>query len=237
MKLSRFSERSSFVHGLDPRLRIVSAFILIIFLAWVSRPLLLGTALLLSFVLLTCAKIRIREVAGRLAMFNLLVALFGFSAWLQGEISQATQSILVLVLRGNSMLMLLTALVGTMDVVNLGHALAHLHMPSKLAQLFLFTVRQVDLLHEEFQRLRDAMRARAFRPRLSLHCYRSLASLIGMILVRSLLRAEKVHDAMRCRCFSGHFYLVRHFSFKRNDAFFSVAVLLVIGLLLWGELR
>ena len=43
----------------------------------------------------------------------------------------------------------MAALIGTMDAVTLGHALAHLHVPRKLTQLMLFMVRYFDVLGQE----------------------------------------------------------------------------------------
>ncbi|OGV48628.1 MAG: hypothetical protein A2X49_11030 [Lentisphaerae bacterium GWF2_52_8] len=235
MRISNFSERESWIHALDPRLRLITAFVFTVFLAWASSPCILAGALLLSLFLMNCAKIRLVEIAGRLAMLNLLVVMLLGAGWLLSD-QHAGDIALIIFFRANTMLLLLTSLAGTMDVVNMGHALAHLRIPSRLALLFLFTIRHIDLLHEEFQRLRDSMRIRAFRPGVNLHTYKSLASLLGTLLVRSILRAEAIHSAMRCRCFSGRFYLVRHFEFRRTDTFFSLGMILTLTLLFWGEL-
>ena len=40
-------------------------------------------------------------------------------------------------LKANAAVLAVTALVGTMDAVTLGHALAHLYVPQRLAQLLL----------------------------------------------------------------------------------------------------
>ena len=81
----------------------------------------------------------------------------------------------------------------------LGHALGHLHVPRKLAHLLLFTVRYLDVLDREYRRLRAAMKVRSFRPRMSLHTYRAYGYLVGMLLVRSFDRSERMLAAMKCR--------------------------------------
>lgn len=72
---------------------------------------------------------------------------------------------------------------------------------------------------------------------MNLHTYRSLGHLVGMLLVRSFDRAERIAAAMKCRGFQGRFYLLDHFTFGRRDALFcGLSASLLIGLVLleWG---
>jgi cobalt/nickel transport system permease protein len=96
-------------------------------------------------------------------------------------------------------------LLGGMDATLVGRALARLGLPMRLVHLLWFTARYIAVLEDEYKRLRTAMRARAFRPACSPHCWRSFGYLFGMLLVRSLERAERIDAAMRCRGFAGHF--------------------------------
>jgi len=100
------------------------------------------------------------------------------------------------------------ALLSSLEMVELGHALARLGAPQRLVTLLLFTVRYVDVLGQEYARLRLAMRARAFRPRAGWHTWRAYGWLVGMLLVMSLERSERIHAAMRLRGFTGRFHLL-----------------------------
>jgi len=120
-------------------------------------------------------------------------------------------------------------------VVELGHALLHLRVPDKLAHLFLFTIRYMDLVHHEYGRLRQAMRVRCFRPRANRHTYRSVGHLVGMLLVRSFDRSERVLAAMKCRGFRGRFYVLRHFALGLRDAAFGLVATGVLILLAASE--
>ena len=115
-----------------------------------------------------------------------------------------TQAALI-ALRGSAVALAMMALIGTLESVALGHALARLGAPERLIHLFLFTIRYLDVLEREYRRLRLAMRARAFQTRAGLHCWRSVGYLFGMLMVRSLERAERIDSAMRCRGFGGRF--------------------------------
>jgi cobalt/nickel transport system permease protein len=130
----------------------------------------------------------------------------------------------------------IVVLVGTLDIVTLGHALSHLHVPDKLTHLLLFTVRYLDVLRREYLRLRAAMKIRGFRPRMSLHTYRSYGYLVGMLLVRSLDRSERIVAAMKCRGFRGRFYLLDHFAFALRDAWFGTACVLLLASLALVEI-
>jgi cobalt/nickel transport system permease protein len=139
-------------------------------------------------------------------------------------------------MKANGIVLATTALVSTIDASAFGHALVHLRCPPRLAHLLLFTVRYMETLHAEAVRLRRAMRARAFRPRMTAHAYRSLAALVGILLVRSLDRSERVLAAMKCRGFRGEFFVLRHFHWRASDSAFSVAAAAAIaGLVVWGN--
>jgi cobalt/nickel transport system permease protein len=143
---------------------------------------------------------------------------------------------MVIALKANAVVLLFLTLLGTMDATELGHALAHLRVPKKLAHLLLFTVRYLDLLHREYLRLRAAMKVRSFRPRMNRHTYRAYGYLVGMLLVRSFDRAERILAAMKCRGFQGRFYMLDHFAFsRRRDLPFCAAGAALFAILLFLE--
>jgi cobalt/nickel transport system permease protein len=124
-------------------------------------------------------------------------------------------------LKADAILVAALALLGTLDASRVGYALHRLHLPAALVQLFLFTVRYLGRLEEEFGRLRNAMRARAFRPHNDRHSWRSFGQLVGMLLVRSVERAERVMAAMRCRAFTGRLHVLDELRWRAADAVFA----------------
>jgi cobalt/nickel transport system permease protein len=71
---------------------------------------------------------------------------------------------------------------------------------------------------------------------MNIHTYRTLGYLVAMLLARSLDRSERIAAAMKCRGFSGKFYVVDHFSAKQIDAVFGVAsfgILLCLTVIEW----
>ncbi len=155
-----------------------------------------------------------------------VLTLFGLGASAEGLHKAAA-----ILLKANAVVLMLAALVGTMSPVVLGRALARLGLPDRLAQLFLFTVRYLDVLHDEYRRLRTAMRARGFVMRADRHTWASVGRLFGMLVVRSLERSDRILAAMRCRGFDGRFpSLEEPGAFRRHDRVCALAS--VAGLVL-----
>ena len=200
---------------LDPRVRIVAAVIFSVFVAAVNRFPTLGLALAAAIVAALLAGLSPGGLFKRLAPLNVfmlflivLVPLTAGGAPLVevGPLSFSREGFSLaarVVLKGNAIMAALAGLLGTVDIIALGHALHHLRVPDKLTHLLLFTARYVDVLRREHRRLVTAMKVRGFRPRMSLHTYRTYGHLVGMLLVRSLDRSERVVAAMKCRGFRG----------------------------------
>jgi cobalt/nickel transport system permease protein len=104
-----------------------------------------------------------------------------------------------------------------------------LRVPKKIVHLFFFTYRYIHVIYREYLRLVNAMKARGFRPGTNMHTYKTYAYLVGMLLVRSSDRAERVRNAMLCRGFRGNLYSLSTFSMKREDV---ISLILMLGLIL-----
>lgn len=139
----------------------------------------------------------------------------------------------IIALRANTVLLVITNLLSTMELVSLAHALEKLRVPKKLIHLFSFTLRYIAVLESEYRQLRRAMTMRSFRPGFDRHTLRTFGHLVGMLLVRAMDRAQRITQAMKCRGFSGKFYSIRHYAVRKHDfAFLSVCV--TVSALLFG---
>nr|WP_242521508.1 cobalt ECF transporter T component CbiQ [Motiliproteus sp. SC1-56] len=237
---------SSFLNTLDPRLRVLLC------LAWTGSCLSLERLSLQALAALAALGVALllglspRALLRRLVVmegFMLLVLLLlpfsmpGNPVFTLGNL-EATDAgfarALGILFQAHGVIFMVLILLGTLEVVTLGHALARLGVPDKLVHLLLFTVRYVQVLYEEHLRLRQAMRARAFVPGTNRHSWNSLGWLLGMLLVRSLERASRIHEAMKCRGFHGRFYLLDDGAWGRHDTLIALAavpLVLVLPLL------
>lgn len=225
----------------DPRLRIVAAVLFALVTVALEQVSTIALACLLALTLATAAGMRPRDLAKRLLALEgfMLILLISLPFTVSGEplltlgpLAASEAGLLLattILFKANAVVLVLLVLVGTLEPVVLGHALARLGVPEKLVHLFLMTVRQIHLLNTEFLRLRQAMRARAFVPHSDRHTWRSYGWLMGMLLVRSMARAERILDAMRCRGFKGRLYLLDATDWRAADTFTSSVFLVLLS--------
>lgn len=232
-----------FIRRLDPRIRVVSAVVFAIVVVSLSDLWVLLGALGVALGLMLFANMEAKKTLRRMAAMDgfiifMLVMLpftmpgdafyviFGYPASWEGLVKAAQIG-----LKANAVVLAMMALVGSMESVTFGHALHRLKVPENLVHLLLFTVRYIEVLRVEFDRLRNAMKARGFRPTNSRHTYVSYGYLIGMMLVRALERSERILQAMKCRGFAGQIPLLDDFHFHRQDFVFSTVLAIAVTML------
>ncbi|SMH26446.1 cobalt ECF transporter T component CbiQ [Mesorhizobium australicum] len=201
----------------DPCMRLAAALLFVAVLAFLRSPAPLTVALATGIAAVSWARPparstlrRLAGVEGFLALFLVslpftvagteMFSLFGYPASREG-----LERALAIVVRVNAAALVIAALISTMGTMRLASAMAGIGIPARIAHLFQLTVRYIGVFHEEYSRLRRAMMARAFRAGSNQHSWRTLGNLVGMLLVRSIERAERVSWAMKSRGFSGSF--------------------------------
>jgi len=241
----------SLIQRLDPRVKILVVFLFSVLVAVSNRfvVLLLGLALGLSMALL--ARLPVKQVLVRLVPVNLFIiflwfflpfTLQGKPLFSVGPLVGTHEGVLYaarISIKSNAIMAVLIALVASTSLLTLGHAMHDLKIPKKLVHLFFFTYRYIDVIHKEYLRLVNAMKVRGFRPGTNMHTYKTFACLVGMLLVRSCDRAERVRNAMLCRGFKGRLYSLSQFSLKTRDVVSLVvmlALILALGVLEWTKI-
>jgi cobalt/nickel transport system permease protein len=230
-----FADGDSFLHRADPRAKLVVAAGLACILAvspsWPAPVL----ALVAGAGLVAWAGLPGPCLWRRLVTANAFVAFLwlflpfstpGDTAFHLGPLAGTRQGLhqaLLISCKTNSIMLLFLALVATSDAASLGQAMHRLRVPPKLVFLFLFTYRFIHVIGDEQRRLFTAAKLRGFRQRTSLHTYRTLASLLAMVLVGALRRAEMTRRAMLLRCFAGRFCTLRTFRSGLGETLFLTA--------------
>lgn len=227
-----FATGDTIIHRLDPRARLVAASLFSVVVAVSATPQAAAVALACACLVLAASRPGIFPLLKRLFVVNLFIAFLwlmlpfstpGDAVRTIGPLAATQQGIelaLLISLKSNAIVLAFIALVATSDAATLGQAMYRLRVPGKLTFLFLFTYRFVQVVGEEFGRLRTAAKLRGFVPRTSMHTYRTVAALLAMVLVKSHDRAQRVHQAMLLRGFTGRFVSLREFRFRSSDALF-----------------
>jgi cobalt/nickel transport system permease protein len=218
---------------LDPRAKLLAAFSYTLLLA--LAPGLKLPALGLAMGLVTAARsgLGLGLWLRRILVINSFVAfMWLFLPWRLGWDGEAGLVIsqnpgwlalaLAITCKVNGVFLVFHSLMATSRINDILHALAHWRLPHKLVALFLLFHRYLYVIHHEYQRLTQAMKVRGFQPGSNLHTYRSYANLVGVLLVRSYERAERVYQAMLCRGFKGTFWLLDHFHWRPKDTRFML---------------
>ncbi len=228
----------SLVDSLDPRTRLLAVLPFAGVVALLERPLAVAVAVGGALIAAVVARLAPRATLRRLLAVDglMLLALGMLPFTVPGETVTTVagqtlsregliQASLILG-KANAVVLMLLALLESLPPPTLGRALARLGLSDKLTQLILFTLRYIDVLRQEYERLRTAMRARAFVLGTNRHTWRSVGFLFGMLMVRTLERSDRVLAAMRCRGFDGRFPSLEDDQgrFRRRDGLFLMGL-------------
>jgi len=237
----------SVFHRLDPRVKLIccSFFSMVMAVCWTWEALCLGLFFSITWVLL--ARLPVKKVAVRILMVNGFIAILwlilpfavnGEKLFSIGPLSATAEGVsyaLQITLRSNSIVLALLSLLATSSLFSLGHAMGKLGLPDKVVQLLLFAYRYIHVIHMEYRRLLNAMKIRGFQPKTNLHTYRTYAYLIGMLLVKSAERAERIRRAMLCRGFKGKYYDLTEYSLGTTDLLVGGSIVIATILVIWIE--
>ena len=229
----------SILHRLDPRIKVFAAGIFSVVVAVSDRFLALVPAFFIALFYIILARLPIQSVFNRLLIVNAFIFFLwlllpfttdGFPLFSIGPLTATKEGILLatlISLKSNTIILALMALMSTMSIFTMGRALRDLHVPSKIVHLIFMTYRYIHVIYQEYNRLIQAMKIRGFHPGNNIHTYRTYAYLVGMLLVKSYERAERVHAAMLCRGFHGKFHDLREFHINTKDLI--ILVLMLVG--------
>ncbi len=248
MLAQKFFQKNSPIDFLDPRVRILGAFVFCFTVVFLNSWTALGLALIMAMLFPVLARVCFRLFFLYLGTANIFI---GF-LWLvlplelKPDLLHGTAGIhyskdglflaSVITLRCNAIFMCSAVLVGGLSIDRLGQALHQLKVPGRFIFLLLFSYRSIAVLGKEYRRLQQALQVRCFSLNTSLLTYRTLSCLVGMLFLRSMRRAETTYNAMRCRCFTGQFYTLYKSRIKGHDLLFLGALLSASLILIFFEM-
>jgi cobalt/nickel transport system permease protein len=203
----RYGRSVSVCHRLPPRVKLALA--LAVIAAGLSIPIRYwpahGVLLCLIFAGQSLAGIPLEYLARRLAVFLPMVGLLSISLPAAHGFSAGWEIMAAILVRSTLSFLALLWLVNVMPFDELLVTLRGVWVPEVFLAMLAFMYRYVFVLWDELDRMRTARRARTFGTTGGFRFrWRTSAQLLGMLLVRALERAERVHGAMCARGWDGH---------------------------------
>jgi cobalt/nickel transport system permease protein len=151
----------------------------------------------------TLANIPMRYLAHRLLIFVPPLMLVALSFPMSQGFQTGWSVSVAILLRGTLALMAGLWMVHVLPFEELLQTLRRWKVPMILITTLAFTYRYVFVLWDELDKMRTARRARTFGSPGLWSRWRTSAQLLGMLLLRALSRAERVHGAMCARGWDG----------------------------------
>ncbi len=244
-----FAHGNGIFHTMDPRVKILVTLGFSIVVAITGKPLVLGMGTAFAVFLVLLARLNLRHVLTRLLIVNTFVAFLWlflpftspgpplFSIFGLGITRSGIETCILITIKSNTIILASIALLSTSTIFGLVHGLHHLKVPNKLVHLFFFSFRYIHVIHMEYHKIINAMKARGFEPSTNLHTYKAYAYLLGTLFLKSSERSKRIYQAMVCRGFEGTFWVFQHFTFRKRDLLaliFMGIYVFFLAFLQWG---
>ncbi|MDD5724021.1 MAG: cobalt ECF transporter T component CbiQ [Syntrophales bacterium] len=233
--LDRLSYQDTFVHNLDPRVKLITTMLFLF--AVVSFPKYEIVALfpffLFPVLLLTIGEIPLLFILKKVALVSPFAVFIGIFNPLLDPVQVTVLpgltlsagwfsfcSILLKFLLTVSTALLLIA---TTSFPGVCHALRQIGVPSLFVSQLLFLYRYLFVLAEESMRIIRARDMRSYGRRGT--GVKVFVRIVGMLFLRTIERAERVYYAMLSRGFQGDMPALRNFRITAADLAFTASVM------------
>ena len=227
--LDKYSNLKSLIHKLDPRTKIITFLLFIVFVITSSPTdyiqFLSYSAIILTVVFLS--KVPLGYVFKRVLViipFVLLVAIFlpfankGQEGW---------------IIFGNVMIKSILAVLATIMLSSttkfhkLLKGLELLKFPKILIMILSFMYRYVFILVDEAQRMERARDSRYFGGEY-LRQIKIICNIIGLLFIRAYERGERVYQSMSARGFEGNIITMNKLEYTITDVYFYIIFIVII---------
>ena len=253
--LGQFFPGKSFIHALDPRLKLILTVVYVVALFLVSE--FLGFLIISALIGLVAffSKISIRVVLRGLkpllliivftAFFNIVYGggepIFPEIAWLSWIKTEGVHNALFMIIRILLLILGTSYLTYTTSPVMLTDALEQLIRPLRifrfpvheLAMMMTIALRFIPTLIDETNKIINAQKARGadFETGNIIRRAKALGPILIPLLVSAFRRAEELADAMECRCYHGGDGRTRYkiYSFGWRDAIALLVMLVALA--------
>lgn len=249
--LDKYSDLGSIIHRLDPRVKLIFFFVLILVI--VSTPpqelVKFSGYFLILLILVLLSRIPLPFVFVRslvIIPFVLLTAIFipffkggevaGSYNFLTLHLTISHKGILIfqnILIKSWLSVLSLTILTSTTKFSSLLKALEILKIPRVMILIASFFYRYMFLLVDQIMKIKNARDSRSFKKN-PVYQFKVIGYMIGELFIRTYERAERIYLAMLSRGFNGTIYTLESFKINRMDLFFSGCLMTILFLIrLW----
>jgi len=244
-RLDLLAESSSSIHRLDPRAKVLTTLLFIVYVVSFDRY---EVARLLPFFIYPAFLIGLANIPFAYLLRKLLIVVpfvlfigifnpvFDREIIMQFgslEISGGWMSLFSILLRFTLTVGAALLLIATTGFPAICLAIVKLGVPRVFAVQLLMLYRYVFVLIEESIRMIRAYTLRSFAKKMD---YQAFKQLLGNLLLRTLDRAQRIHMAMLSRAFSGEIHIMKQFSFGRPELVFLLGWAIVFTFLRFYDL-
>ncbi len=221
---------------MDPRAKLAGVLIFVVATALLTNTDLLLVSAAIAMAFAAASMVSPRRLAKAYLMAFPFVLMASVSVFLFGGVERG----LDMWLRVSASVLALQVLALGTETFDLFSGLRRLKVPAVLTTLAMLTYRYLLLFMDEYDRMRTARKARGFsggRSLLDRYGFRVLSHTAGMLLVRSVSRADRIYEALTARGFREDMSYWRRSALALSDAFFLIVFLAASGTLLVLQLR
>lgn len=227
--IDKYAHLNSPFHNFDPRAKIVCILILIFSIIIINDFNVLFVAFISSIILVLMCKIPIVFIIKRLKwvlffVFALLIIIpitsTGHVIFSLGFIAITNQGLYLagmISLKALSAALLIFPMVSTMTFITFIKAIEQLKIPNKLVQMISFVYRYTFVISDELHKTRLSVQSRNVKKKTYFLKKQILSNIIGMIIIRSYERGERIRNAMLSRGYNGKIKTLHAFKLKKMD--------------------
>lgn len=214
--------RSSHLYTFDPRIKLGAILAFIVVLAFMRQFAPLLIALTFILVLIEVSGVPMRHF-GRSYLIAFPLILFASLTML---ITSTWMNAMMMGIRITASVLALLLMISTTPFFDTLRAMRWYRIPPLMCNLMMFTYRFIFVLLEELSRMRLARMARGFRGGTSLldrSAFKTISNTIGMVFVRSNMRAGHIYDALLARGYDGEVHTLTKIKMRGRDVLFGAA--------------
>ena len=236
---------NSYIHQIDPRVKIICFFALVIAIVLLPPKAFVSYALFFALILglIVLSKIPIGFIVKRLLIiipFVLMIALFvpfikkgevvGVYSLKSFELTISYGGLMIfwnVLIKSSLSVLSMIVLMNSMPFSDFLKALERLRIPRIFTMILSFMYRYVFLLEDELMKMKQAKESRSVGGSKGVHI-RALSHMLGVLFVRAYERGEQVYLAMCSRGFTGTVRTMSRFSLAGKDILFCIVMFVLL---------